>query len=191
MGTDAQRAWACGIFLNEGYSFATNNVVLVKGKTSFTGKINIPSPTVDEIVRIGKNPKHIAYGTNTATFYYENGSWLKTSLIATDWPDLNNLIVPSENTYTVGTQFRMDVNKLIPFAAVKSPTIKISEEGIAATSDNYSASVEGYNLPLSFFRAEPLSKVLAIAQGIDFSTYPKPCYFYGQDVAGVIIGCIP
>jgi len=190
MGSDASRDWACGINLSHGFAYATNNVSLVKSAITFEGQANISSNTVNELVRLCNQPTGIAYGTNTATFHYDDGTWVKSQLIAKAWPDISGFFKRSENMLPVDKDLLDDIMRVIPFATKKTPTIKFCEDGIFVQGDNKEAEVTGYIFPTAFFRAEPLVEVLRVATEIDFSTYPKPCYFVGDGIEGVIIGCL-
>jgi len=121
----------------------------------------------------------------------KNGTWIKTTLIAAAWPDISSLLVAPEVMQEVDEDMYADLQRVIPFAANKAPTIKLCEEGIFVCNEVNCAEVTGYEFPLSYFRAEPLSDVIKIAKEINFSSYPKPCYFTAEHLVGVIIGCVP
>ena len=40
----------------------------------------------------------------------------------------------------------------------------------------------------SVFNLDYLLKLKGVAEKIDFTTYPKPCLFFGENVRGAIIG---
>ena len=191
IGTDAQRSWACGIYLNSGFAYATNNVVLSSVPCDFKGQINLPTITIDELLRLSVPPSKLAMGYNTATFYWEDGTWMKSSLLSTEWPDISQLL-QFEDPPKVPIGLQNDVARVSLFTDKKKPTIMFKEDGIEAIGDGTPAEVLGYNFQkVAYFRSEHIIEVLKIATNIDLSLYPKPCPFIGNGVRGVVIGSIP
>lgn len=87
VATDASRPWATSVCLRNGFAYATNNVILCRMPFPFPfpHAINLPRAAVEAVI---ENPEPTALGftENSITFYYADGLWLKTQLVAGDWP---------------------------------------------------------------------------------------------------------
>ena len=78
---------------------ATTNAILVQQwvKKSILPEINLPRQTVREILRIKKIPRGLRFDAHSISFLYEDESWLKSHLLATDWPNLSAVLKPEGN----------------------------------------------------------------------------------------------
>lgn len=87
VATDASKPWATSICLKDGFAYATNNVVLcrVPFPTVLPATVNLPSSVFDAIIAKGE-PVDMGASEDSVTFYFEDGVWIKTGLIAGDWP---------------------------------------------------------------------------------------------------------
>lgn len=87
VATDASKVWATGICLKEGYAYATNNVILcrVPFPTVLPESVIIPSACFDAVTDKGE-PCDMGVAKDSVTFYYEDGTWIKTLLLNMDWP---------------------------------------------------------------------------------------------------------
>lgn len=80
---------------------------------------------------------------------------------------------------------------MVPFCDdAKYPFISLDEKGMHTDSDDIGANVDLAVFPKCKFRAEPLISVANIAHSINFGNYPKPCYFVGDNIDGVIVGIL-
>ena len=190
IGEDASRPWACGVLFKDGWLYATNNVVMVRlGYTMPEDiEINLPSYAVDELLRIGKDPVRVSYDSSYALFHYGE-SWLRSNLFDSQWPDVSKFF-QQEKLAPVPEGLREAVEKIRPFCQdSKFPVIELNETGVHTAEGDMGASVEGYELPYSKYRAEPLQLVLSHAKTIDLTKYPGPVPFTADNgLEGVIIG---
>lgn len=84
---DASRPWATAICLSGDHAYATNNVVLARYPLNIEVDVpvNIPAAVVSAVVERGE-VTGFACDEHAATFFYEDGSWVRTGLIAGTWP---------------------------------------------------------------------------------------------------------
>lgn len=193
IGEDISRPWACGCLFKEDHIYATNNVTLVRLPSPWKGaSLNLPSYTIDELLRINKEPEQILLNPSTITFKLKDDIWIQSNMLDLGWPDLDRFFDSYNFSQLdpVLPGLKQDIEKIIPFCGnPKFPKIYLSEEGIHTEADSTEAAIEGYSFPHASFRAEPLILALSDAQRIDFSLWPKPCPFSGAgDLEGVIIG---
>lgn len=190
---DASRMWACGILLKDGYAHATNNVVLARapiGWSSLDDAINVPSLTVDELIRIGKDPVRVAGSNKSITFYYDDGSWLKTNVLDLGWPDISSFFSFDHDAVPpVPDGLLSAVETVTPFSAdMLSPVILFGETGVSTREADSSAAFEGITLPEAAFQSKSLVPVLKVARQLDLSRWPDACPFVGEGIDGVAIG---
>lgn len=196
IATDASRPWATGIFLNEQYAFATNNIIIAQYWIgSPVPTMNIPSSAIDELVRIGEQPISIRLAKNSATFFFAGDRWMRTQLLGEEFPVLSVEKIlsnePKEAMIPLPVGFFEAVEILVPFLAEEGRIY--FRDGYISTSpeDGAGASQEIVGLPTrGAFNYEHLMKLNGIATAIDFTGHPLPCPFRGERLRGVILGMV-
>lgn len=191
IGEDASRPWANGILLRGQSAFATCNVVLCEywmGIT-FPHVVNIPAAAVREVVRVGEAPASLRMDDNSITFVYDDGRWIRSQLFSTEWPDLSKVLDKPCNATPIDERLFPALDKLKPFTD-KSDRV-IFKPGQVTTHDN---EEEGGHIELDdsvmqgIYSREMLMLLRGVATEADFTTYPKPCLFYGDRLRGAIVG---
>lgn len=196
VGEDASRPWACGILLDSGQAYATNNIslaVMPSPWSSFNESVVIPGYAIAEILRIGQEPKEIRLVEGqSASFEFDNGGWLKTTLIDLPWPDLTRLLDITSCRWTQVdiSDLRAAISRVLPFCSdPDQPQVYFGPEGIRTPDGTMSAQMEGIVLPLGRWRVEPLQAALGEAIRIDLSQWPGPCPWEAEGgLKGLIIG---
>jgi hypothetical protein len=190
IGEDASRPWSCGVLLDGGYAWATNNVSLARVPCALGQNFVLPIFAVDELLRIGQEPASVQADKNSIWFYFAEGWWMRCQKLEGAWPDVA-AFMPAEpsDSYAPAKALAEAVRKVLPFCPdPKHPVIQTGPEGVSTLDGEMSASVGHDGLTAARFRAEPLLAVLEAAAGIDLSTYPKACYWRGDGIDGVIVG---
>lgn len=87
VATDASRPWATSICLSGRFAYATNNVVMLRAPfpADIPHPVNVPVAVFDAVTAKGE-PSALGWAENALTFYFEDTSWIKTLLIAGEWP---------------------------------------------------------------------------------------------------------
>jgi DNA polymerase III sliding clamp (beta) subunit (PCNA family) len=192
MGDDATRPWSNGILLKGPSAYATNNIILMEywTGTDFPITCCIPRFAVREMIRINLVPVAAQCSDNSITFFYEGDKWLRTSLLSTQWPSAIEQILGEEAAPSpVEWSFFEALETLKPFSDELNRVY--FTEGVMRTSlDADVGAVHDYpGLPAQgTFAIEKLLSLSPVAQLFDFSSYPKPCLFYGDNLRGAIIG---
>lgn len=102
VASDASRPWATSVCLRDGFAYATNNVVLCRLPFPFPHPqaVNIPVATVEAIIE-HPNPTRLGFSASGLTFYYADGTWLKTNLVEGSWPaDVVNTMLADADART-------------------------------------------------------------------------------------------
>lgn len=192
VGNDASRLWVNGIMFEGQSAFATNNVCLVEYWIGdhLPFKANVPMAAIKEVVRIGQPPEAVQVSEHSITFHYPDGRWIRSQLFSTEWPDIVSKILNAPAAPVALPETLFDGLELVkPF--LEKQGIVYFRDGKLHTSvdDSLGASYEVERLPQEgVYKHKMLSLLKGVATSADFSTYPKPCMFYGDRLRGAIVG---
>jgi hypothetical protein len=191
MGIDASRPWACGILFRGQSAFATNNIIVLEHwlPVVFPSPINLPAQAIAEMLRIGEEPVSMQPEHNAITFHYASGAWLRTSLLATDWPDLSRVLDQECAPLPVHSGLFEAVKRLDAF--IEKAGRLYFRGDVVATSPNEGegalAELPGLNVEGCYHLAQ-MARLEGLATTIDLSRYPAPALFFGDMVRGAIVG---
>jgi DNA polymerase III sliding clamp (beta) subunit (PCNA family) len=188
---DASRPWARGILFRGGSALATNNICVVEYWLGydFPIEVNVPQAAVKELLRIGEEPEYIQMDDTSITFHYGENKWLRSNLLATDWPDVSGLLNQESSPKAIPSGFFDAVEELAPFVDELGRLFLQPDSISTTTADGDGASIEvPVEVDTGCFHNKQLLGLRAIAETADFSKYPAPCPFFGDNVRGVIVG---
>lgn len=191
IGDDASRPWSNGILIDGPSAYATNNVTLVEYWIGggFPLRINIPRDAVREMLRINEVPIRAQATDNSISFHYEDGRWIRTALLNSEWPDLGKVLNTESNPVPIDERIFEALDHIKPFTD-KMGRVYIADDVIATTiekEDGAAFEVPGLGFE-GVYQLELLAKLKGIALQGDFTLYPKPCMFFGDSLRGAIIG---
>jgi len=190
-GDDASRPWCNGVLLKGQSAYATNNVAVVEYWVGSTFPVicNIPKVAIKEMIRIKEFPIKAQVDKNSISFHYKNGKWIRSTLLDVKWPDIEIIFAADSNPQPIKDELFEALDAVKPF------TDKIGRVYIINGTVNSGLSKEegaSYNLQGTDFEGvyhlHVLELLKEVAQSIDFTTYPKPCQFFGDRLRGAIIG---
>lgn len=193
IGDDASRPWCNGVLLKGCSAFATNNVIAVEYWTGieWPHTVNIPRNAVRELVRIGEAPSFAQMGSNSMTFHYPDGRWLRTQLLSSEWPDILQMLNKAfqQSFYPIDEELFEGLAVLKPFTD-KLGRIYMGDGKLrthASPDEGAEYALASATTP-GIYRHEMLTLLAGVAKKINWSNYPKACPFYNERVRGVIIG---
>lgn len=188
---DASRPWATGILFRGQSAFATNNIILAEQWLGypFPVEINIPAPTVKELLRIKLEPESLQITEDSVTFHFEGDKWMRSQVYTLDWPDLQAILNKPSNPTKVPDGFFEALESIAPFVDDMDRVFFV-EGGITThMEDGMGAFVEVEGLPAKgCYQVKQLRHLEGMIDRIDFTTYPKPAMFFGDNFRGAIIG---
>ncbi|MCU6209446.1 hypothetical protein, partial [Enterobacter cloacae] len=79
----------------------------------------VPRMAIKELLRIKQAPTHISASKNSMTFHYADGCWLRTQLLALEWPNIDTIIERTETgakCYPIDPELFNCLEKIKPFA---------------------------------------------------------------------------
>lgn len=188
---DASRQWARGILFRGRSAFATNNVVIVEYwlNYDFPVDLNIPKAAVQELIRIGEEPSSMQISDTSVTFHFSGNRWLRTQTYDLAWPNVSAILDLPSNPIAPPEGLWQAVEDISPF--VNDLGNIFFGDGKVATScnDGEGASVEVPGIDhMGCFHFKQLALLEKVVEKIDFSTYPKPCGFIGENLRGALAG---
>lgn len=190
---DASRPWAMGMLVVDGMYMATNNVIFVQKWSGHTlPRFNFPRFAIQELIKIGVQPSYIQADSNSVSFHYDDGRWVRTQLYEDKWPfdKLASIMEVEHETVAIPEGFGAAVEKLAPFLDEKSSAVYFDEEGIGTSTqeeDGVHIAISG--LPFGpIFSIHQLRILAQVATEIDWNLYPRPCIFYGDRIRGAAVG---
>lgn len=201
ISTDANQGWSIGMWLEEGWAYATNNAVLVRMPCDFldnTGAtINLPRFAVEELISIGREPVSFGVTPNSVTFHYDNGAWLKSQLIVAPWPvgKLRELFgahnFPAIEQDAVGLADA--VERIHPFCVNPDfPVIVFDEEGISTEEGDLRAAVShiGKGFVPSKFNGNMLRLALEYATHFEVTADARRALFRRGNMDGIVVALL-
>lgn len=143
VATDASKVWATGVCLHNGYAYATNNVILcrVPFPTVLPETVIIPSACFDAIISKGE-PVDIGVTQDSATFYFEDDTWVKTLLLSGSWPvkTVDDFIAQlPDNWATPHPDLASVLATAVKLADMRIPIVQFTNHGLALIDEAFQA----------------------------------------------------
>jgi hypothetical protein len=148
IATDASKPWATSVCLKGGFAYATNNAVLLRAPSPVTlpFAVNVPQAAVEAIAAKGE-PESLGWATNAdrpvaITFYYADGTWIRTSLIQGDWPTHvvdNYLSQLGEDWDTPHPDLGLMFGTAAKMSESKVPIVQFTGDALKLTDDAFEA----------------------------------------------------
>lgn len=192
IGQDASRPWSRGILFRGQSVFATNNIVLIEHWLgyNFPVTMNVPATTVDELLRIKETPIGISISEQSVTFHFEGDRWLRSQLASTEWPDLEK-VLNVEATYAQYPPDLVDALESIKFFTDEADRVYIAGNTLSTSreeGDGASIELDDYVAENGIYQLKQLALLAEVVNAIDFSHYPRPVPFMGENLRGAIVG---
>jgi len=191
IGTDASRPWSNGVLLRGESAYATNNVIGVQYWTGvrWPFSVNVPKVAIEEILRIDEAPTHAQVTERSITFHYEDRRWIRTALLATDWPDIDKVLISNGELTPIDKGIFVGIDKVRKFCD-KSGRVYFKDGVLSTTEDpeeGASFKVPGIDWQ-GIYNVDMLRLLSGVAEVGDFKSYPQPCTFQGGMLRGAIVG---
>lgn len=186
IGEDASRPWARGILVREGSGFATNNVVIGQYwlGVMLPFDLNIPEECVRELIRIKQQPSKIVASERAIAFVYEDGKYIKSQLLSTQWPNVAPVLNRPSEPRPIPDGFFAILDRLNPYVDAAK---RVFFDGLGITTHLHESEgarqdvsyADGTPIPKGVYNVELLRTLDGLVAECDFSLYPAPCLFYG------------
>jgi len=187
---DASRPWSQGILLRDRSAYVTNNVILIQKWIGISfPDLNIPREAIKELSRIGETPEKIQIGRTSITFHYASGRWLRSQMLTNEWPNVEGLLGAESAPIQIPEMFFQALEDLTPFIGEEERVFLKAAAILTHEDTELGASVQwDIGSDCGCYNLLQLRKIHRVAKQADFTTYPRPMPFFGDNLRGVITG---
>lgn len=190
----ADKMHFASILLQANSMFATN------GKTCLEywhgidlPEMSLPKQAAQAIVKTDKKLTRFGYSGHSATFHFEDGSWIRTQLFADRWPDAAALFRSQTRPGPVPPTLFAAVRAVAPFCPPDDALQPVYFHPEAVGSHERLTEGAVHEVPGLIegpcFSAKELANIEAVTKEIDFQSDPNAAYVFGENVRGKIMGC--
>lgn len=184
---DESNVITASILIQNGSVFATDRKIMLEHWHGIDlPKLVLPKAVIKPLTSNGKKLAKFGYGKSSCTFYYEDGSWLKSQYFAEDWPDVGQILNKPSNPHPVPEGLFEAVRALDPF----SDTGFVYFDSNVVRSHNNTeqgASYEVYGIPKGpILNIDQLLILEPYIKTIDFTK--EISLFFGDKCRGAIAG---
>lgn len=192
---NAQHVLTASVLMNGQTVISTNRVMLLEYWHGLDLPPNVPLPKefVKALAKQKKNLTGFGFSNSTATFYFEDGCWLRTQLYADQWPDVSRILNREANLWTIDPNFFQALDAVASFSEDGNVYSRLNllcshaDEGVGATFE-CNGIPAGFVYPIKQLQImKPyVTKIDYMASGVHDSSYCL--YFVGDAMRGVISG---
>ncbi len=192
---NANHVLTASVLMNGQTVISTNRVMVLECWHGLDLPPDVPLPKqfVAALAKQKKNLTGFGFSSNSATFYFEDGCWLKTQLYSDKWPDISRVLNVQANLWPIDDGFYKALAAVAPFSedgnVYFDTNLLMSHSDTTAGAQHECAGLpKGVVYPIKQLTIiKPyVQKIDWIANGVHDSSY---CLvFYGETMRGVIAG---
>jgi len=192
---NAQHVLTASVLMNGSTVISTNRVMLLEYWHGLDLPPNVPLPKefVKALTKQKKNLTGFGFSKSSATFWFEDGCWMRTQLYADEWPDVSRILNRDANLWSIDPNFFKALDSVAPFSDDGNVYSRLNllcshaDEGKGATYE-CSGIPAGFVYPIKqLMIMKPYVKNIDyMANGLHDSSYCL--YFVGDTMRGVISG---
>lgn len=183
-------AYAC-VMLQSGSAVATNGHVLAEywHGIDLPPGLLVPKAAVMAIIKAGKPLARFGFSGPSATFWFDDDSFIKTQLYGERFPNYQTVFSKEDlNPWPVPDEFFTAVRSIEAFT--RNGVVYFENGKIASNELENEAStyiIEGLPEGMAF-NAKYLLMVEKAFQNVDFDETANKAFFFGENVRGAIMG---
>lgn len=148
----------------------------------------LPKAAAIAVTKTEKKLVRFGYSGHSATFHFEDGSWIRTLLYSDTWPDVDHVLAGAPQCYPVPPSLFAAVRAVAPFCE-ESGAVWFHPEAVAtgaSLTEGATHEVAGL-LSGPVFNFEQLAQIEPLVKTISFEGSGQ-AFFYGDNVRGKIVG---
>lgn len=190
---NAQRVFAASILIRSGSCLATNGAIIFEAWHGIDlPTLALPKAFVQPIVKTQKQLKLFGFSASTATFWFEDESWIRSQLFKEEWPQVDHLLNRPAKFFDIPKSFWEGLDAIAPFS---TDGLVYFEDGLLKTNDDgQGASYEVAGVPKGpIYNIKNLMTIRPYAKQIDFvaqgmSADTTMLCFVGENIRGAMLG---
>jgi hypothetical protein len=185
---NAQLALHCCIKVSPGVVTATNGHVLLEADHGLDmPTVCVPKVFATVLAKIGKAPVSVGASDSSLTVWFDDGSWLRTQLLAFTYPDTNSMLPTDESVLTISADFFKAAGYLSQF----TDDADIYVDGKTMSTHKHEEALAYYELSQPFGTAHFSGNMLKLVQShVTYYTLTNRAMLffgaYGSGVRGAI-----
>jgi hypothetical protein len=183
------QAIKCAALLQANSVVATNGHVLVEfwHGIDLPPNLLIPKAALQAVVKTPKKLAKFGFSRNSATFYFEDESFIKTQLFSEEYPTYQLLFSDDANPWPLPEGFYEGLAKIKSLA--DNGIVYFTEHGLSVRDEsrNEAGAFEIAGLPVGMaFSVDYLSIVQSVFRQVAFDS--QRVFFFGNNARGVLMG---
>lgn len=148
----------------------------------------IPKAAAKALTKVKKKLTGFGFSSNSATFYFEDESFIKTQLFNFQYPQYKHQLETENDFANIPDSFFNALKAVTPFVEENTVYFK---NGMIVTDyrEDIASTYHIENLPEGLiFNHKYLTLLKPVAKSFTFSDNPAKLYFYGDRTRGAIMG---
>ena len=192
---NSEHVVTASILLKANSMYSTNRHVMFEywHGIDMPDEFAIPKAALIAVSKSGKTLEKMGYSDRTVTFWFTDGSWLRTQKYNDKWPNVNSILNINAHPQPIPINLFKGINAIKPFAEASSK-IFINEGQLATeTLDNAGATYDIEGLPAGItvsYKYMQLIEAHALSIDFDVEKQKRYLYFCGENIRGVIMGMV-
>lgn len=191
LGETAQRAIYAGALLQSGSIVGTNGALLVEfwhGIDLPPGLI-VPKAALQAVAKTAKKLTRFGFSPNSATFFFEDDSFIKTQLFAESYPDYQRIFPATVNPWPLPEGFYEGVKTIQSLSDDRIAYFDAAGLIVKDSQRNQSGSFQIEGLPAGLaFNMDYLNMVESVFKRVDFEAEKGKAVFFGENARGALMG---
>lgn len=188
----AARAILASVLVREGSCVGTTGTALLEAWHGLSlPTMALPKKSLDALLKVKEPLTGFGYGGSSATFYFESGAWLKTQLMAEQWPlTVDGLLNQPTAAVPMPGDFWNAYDALSDFIDAGSGYVIFGDGHLRSEADTEVGAVyscAGVGRSDFALDADLLDKCRPHMKTADFVTHSDRVFFFGENVRGIIM----
>lgn len=184
----SQHVVTASVLLGPGTMTTTNRLLLLQywHGIDLPPNIVLPKASVAALLKVNKPLVKFGFSNNSATFYFEDESWLRTQLYNEQWPDIAAILDVPSNPWPVPGELFKGLDAVAPFS--DNGHVFLLEGAIRShVANGVGASYEIAGVPSNVGYSARLLKMLEpFTTTIDIVGSNGVTYFFGDKIRGAL-----
>lgn len=188
----AQHVVTASVLARRGSCVATDRRVILECWHPYDlPPMQLPKQAVSAICKADKPLTGFGFGGSTATFHFDDGSWIRTSLMEGEPVDFNRVLDVRSNPWPLPPHFFEGVRAVAGF---NNDTVIFGDKQLRShQNENVGATFDVSGIPREpIFNAKVLLSCEQFMRSVDFVGVNRIAYFFdGEKIRGAITGIVP
>lgn len=194
VGLDSIHAWSCGVCIRNRRMYATNNRCLVRSAgveidLKIADDVIVPVWAIDFLLSVSNKLTGISATSNSMSFFWDDGSWMRTQLFDGKFPDNCDTIIESagEPTTRVTSEWR---EAMLFVQALGENSVRVERNVITGRTEqmDVTVDVETDVDQVTAWDKRVLDIALPVGAMWNPGTWPKPSPFQTATLEGAFVG---